>query len=256
MKNILKNPIIWVIIGGVVVLASLAYVNTMTQDDVAMKINDTTFTYNDLDKIINQVSQEFQMYGIQATKEEIIEEAINRATQEALLIEHANELGIEVSQEEIDDYFNEVMGMYGSEGEAEFLEDLKAQGFGSRQEIEKILATEVKINKLIDYYVEAEEITEEDLEEAYRDYSEQMGSFMAMQEIDEEIPSFEEMRESLKEELSHEKITPLILNKIEELKEGATIEIFFNVDDIDVNIPEVPEMQVQPQIDFEPEIIE
>ncbi len=224
MKNLIKMPWFWIIVVSVIIAGGIFYFSAKDDtDDVAISINDTNVSYSELAVVINQITQEFEMYGIESTEEEIREQAIERLIQQALLAEFLAEEGIDVSQEEINDLFMEIMETYGLENEEDFLIQLKEQGIESREKIDELLSFDVKMRKLIDLYKEEINISDEKLKETYDGYVEQM---MSTGRVDEEIPTFEESKEEIREMMIQEELDAIFSAKLEELKEKAKINIY------------------------------
>ncbi|MGM0438899.1 MAG: SurA N-terminal domain-containing protein [Patescibacteria group bacterium] len=232
--DILKKSWFWIIVVALIVAGGILYFNQ--QEDVALRVNDKTFTYSEFDSIVDQVTQELQMYGMEASSEDLREQAVDRAVQEALLVEHAEDKGVEVSDEEIDDQFDEFMEMYGAETEEEFLSQLETEGIESKEEVNDILKLEVQINKLIDLYSDEVEVTDEELEEAYDKYVDQMEQSEGVEGVEQEVSSFEEMEEDLRSNLIQQKATPLILDEIEKMEEDADIEVLVGEDYIEEGV--------------------
>ncbi len=248
--DIFKKAWFWIIIVAVIVAGGIVFYGTMDDaDDIAIRVNDETFTHEEFDQITEQIAQEYQMYGMPVDDEQIKEQAIDRAIQEVLLTQYADDEGLEVSQEEIDDKFDELMMMYGAQSEEEFLAQLQADGIEDRQEVDELLELELKINKLVDLYGEEVEISDEELEQAYSDYEEQMEQMQENQGIEEDIPSFEEMEADLEADLVQQQVTPLLLEKIDELRELADIEIYVDQEDVDVEAEEEDVDQMMPEGD-------
>ncbi len=260
MNNILKQAWFWILLVAVVIAGGILLSGTAEDEDVAIRVNDTTFSYNDFDNIVNQVTKEFEMYGMQASEEEIKEQAIDRAIQEALLVQYADEKELEATQQEIDSEFEELMMMYGAQSEEEFLTELEMQGIEGRKQVDKLIALEVKIGKLIENYKEDVEISDEEMQSAYENFKQQAEGLEGVEGMDQEIPSFEEMEDDLRNNLIQERVTPLLLEKIEELKELADIEIFIDEELIDIEEvspeDEMPIQQETPEIEIDPEDIE
>ena len=251
--DIFKKAWFWIIIVAVVVAGGILFF--ADSDDVALRVNDREFSQAEFDQVVDQVTQEFQMYGVPADDEQIREQAIDRLVQEALLLEYAEEKGLDASQEEIDDEFNQFMMMYGAQSEEEFLAQLEAEGFEDKAEVEDVLELEVQINKLIDIYSEEVDITDEELQQAYDDYVEQMEQMEGAE--GQEVPTLEEIEEDLRQNMIQEEATPLLLETIEELREEADIEILVDEEDVDAEIedPAMDEgMQMQPEGGEEMEI--
>ncbi len=233
--DIFKKAWFWIIVVAVVVAGAIVALN-LEQEEVAVRVNETTFSQAEFDSMVDQVVQEYQMYGMQVDDEEAKDQAIDRAIQEALLIELAEEEGFEASEEEIQEEFDQIMMMYGAQSEEEFMTQLEAEGFEDREEIDDLLAMEVQINKLVDLYGEDIEISDEEVREAYDQYAAQII------ESGQEAPEFEEMEAEIRESLIQEEVNALLLNKIAEMEEEADIEV--NVDQEDVEIEEEVEQEM------------
>ena len=230
------------------------------EGEEALIVNGETFSQEDLDRTVDQVTQELQMYGLDLGEEELRQEAIDRLIQEALLAQYADERGLDVTQEEIDDEFNELMMMYGIQSEEEFLSQLEAEGIEGRDQVDDLLGLEVQINKLIELYSEEVEVTDEEVNDAYDQLVAQMEG------VDEdEIPALDEVRGEIENDLIQQKVTPLLLDRIEELREEAEIEILVDMEDIDAEIEDPaindgiemqPEGGEEMEIEIDPEDLE
>jgi len=234
MNNLFKKPIFWIIfLGAIAIIGAILTIgkdSPAVEEDVALRVNNAVFSYGDFNVIAGQIAQELQMYGMQPTKEEIKNEAVNRIIQQVLLEGYAGERGIEATEEEIDRHLSELAILYGMESEEEFINQLKSQGFETAEEVRNLLRTEIKISKLIDLYSEDVNVTDQELRDAYQDYVGQI------EETDQEIMPFEEEKEGLKDGIIQERVMSMLLSKIEELKKGAKIEIFIKEDDLEVDI--------------------
>ncbi len=226
MENLIKKPLFWIVIALVLVVGGFLYIQgldeTVLDDDVVLRVNDIVFTNNDLKANIDQINQELQMHGVEATEQEIKEQAVENLIQQALIATYAMEKGLEASQEEIDQQIQEIMAMSGIQDEDEFLGYLEMQGIESVEAFRKLLSLEIKINKLISFHTEEIEISQEVLTESYDDYVSQMEA------LGEEPLSFEEVRDDIREELAQGEVIEIILKKIEELRNEVEIEIFLD----------------------------
>ena len=239
--DIFKKAWFWIIVVAVVVAGGILALNT-GQEDVALRVNETTFTQQEFDGIVDQVTQEYQMYGMEISEEDVREQAIDRAIQEALLMELASSEGLEASDDEIQQEFDQFMMMYGAQSEEEFLTQLEAEGFDDRDEIDDLLAMEVRLNKLVDLYGEDIEVTDEEVRDAYDEYAAQMA------DTDQEVPAFEELEGEIRDSLIQEQVNNILLDKIAEMEETADIEINVDQEDVEIEDPEMDqEMQIQPE---------
>ncbi len=259
MNELIKKNWIWGIVALIIIAVIFSFVlfnegnDTPSGEEIAIRINDETLSYEEFNNMMEQVSLEMQMYGVGLNEQELKDQTVEMLIQQILLGELAKQEGIEVTEQEINEYFDELMVMSGFEDKEDFLAQLEMQGFEDLKEIEDLLKIEIIVEKLVDFYKEEIDITEEDLESAYQDYLEIMG---------EEASSFEEMREQLKDSLIQEEITPLIFDKLDRLRETAEIEIFIDQEDIEIEIPEQPEItpedfgEPQGEMEITPEELE
>lgn len=220
--DIFKKAWFWIIVVAVVVAGGILVFNNL-EGDAAIRVNETTFTEEEFEGIVDQVMQESQMYGMEVGESEARKQAIDRAIQEALLMELASDEGLEASEEEVQEQFDEFMSMYGAQSEEEFLTQLEAEGFDDREEIDDLLSMEVRLNKLVDLYGEDIEVSDEEVDEAYDQYADQMT------EADQEVPDFEEIEGEIRDSLVQEEVNTLLLDKVAEMEETADIEV--NVDE-------------------------
>ncbi len=242
MDNLFEKSWFWIIFVGVVVAGLILVIgigDDPIDEDAAIRVNDQVISQQELDQYISQVSQEFQMYGMQIGEEEAKREAVQRAIQEALLRDYLDERDFEIDEEEVDRQYEELMTMYGAQTEEEFLAQMEMQGLSTRSEIEDILRFELKIEKLIDSYEEeVDEVTDDELQEAYDDYAARMEAMEGFEEMDQEVPTFEEMESDLRENLLQQRITPLILTRLDDLEEDADIEFFIDFEYEDLEVEE------------------
>ncbi len=247
MKKLIGKLAFWLII-IFVIFAGIAFTQTLIdegefsffereeaekEEDVALRVNGITYTFEEFEQTFERVAREIQMQGMEVTKEEVKENTVEMLVQEALLIEHAIDEEIEVTKEDIDDHVEEIMGMLGLQTEEELLEHLNAEGIEDREELEDLLEKEVLIMNLIDAYAEDVEITEEQVKEAYDEYIRQVEELGGIGGA-EETPAYEEIKGEIKESLAQEQVHPLIFAKLGEMKEGANIEVFITEESLEL----------------------
>ncbi len=227
MGKTIKNPLFWIVI--IFFILSGIYLFNLDKDDpfieredVAVEVNDVKFSFSDFDRVASQIKQEYMTQGVELSEKELEEIVVERLVQQALLMELADERGVEVSSEELEDYFQEIMAMYEMDDEDEFLGQLKEEGLGSRAEVNEILTSEIRVNKLLELFTEEVDVTQEEVEEAYDRFVQQVRDLEGV----EDIPSFEELEEEIIQSLTQEEVTAIILAKLEEMKENAVIKTY------------------------------
>ncbi len=213
MDNIFKKPWVWIIIVGLLVAGSILYLDTLEVEEgeeVVLRVNGTSFTQSEFDEVASMVRDNPDAYGA-STEEEIREEAIGVAVQQTLLLEHASDMGMDPTEEEVEAKIKEMMDVYDLT-EEELLEEMQM----TRDEAEEYFIMETKVNGLFQYYAEEIDITEEDIEQAYALYSAQ-----------QDMPPLDEVAEEINRALLENQVTSILLSKVEEMKEGAQIEVLF-----------------------------
>ncbi len=220
MPDFLKQGWVWIIIVAILIAgAIIIFRGEIEVDQTVLKVNQTPVTQSEFNSYIDQVIQEYQMYGMEPGEMELKADAVRTAIQRIVLLEYANEKEIVPSKEEIEDRYQEYkdqheMGMMPGE---ELLTLAQA---------EEDLIEIIKIEKLIELYGEEVEITDEDLERDYAEYLEQ-AEMMEM----EEILTFEEIKGDLEEYLIQERAIDAILETLDRLTQEAEVEIFIDIPD-------------------------
>ncbi len=255
MKKTIKSPLFWVLIIFLVLsgiyLFNLDEEEFFANEDVVVEVNGVEFSFDDFNRVLSQVQQQYMMQGMELSEEELREIAVESLVQQALLMELADEKNIDVSQEELEDYFQEIMTMYGMDNEEELLGQLKEEGLDTRAEVDEVLTSEIRVDKLVELFAEDVDVTQEEVEEAYNLFAQQVEEF----EGAEQVPSFEEVEEEIKESLIQEKVVPVILTKLEEMEESAEIKTYFE----EVSVEEAPsdvEMLDPEELEIEMEELE
>lgn len=137
-----------------------------------------------------------------------------------LLIQEANNRDYSASQEDVNATMDELVELYGMESREQLMTTLQEQGM-SEDEVMSQLETQSKINQLIAEESGDTTPTEEELQQAYDQMvaqQEQMGG-------DTEMPSFEEVKPMLEEQLSSQKESEATMTIVEELRSSADVTV-------------------------------
>ncbi len=191
-------------------------------EETVVSVDDVQFSYLEFKSIMEQVEMNSFFEGKTLTEEEIKEEALEMAINQGVLIKYAEQEGFTPSDGCIEDRFQEILEMYMMT-EEEFLSELKEEGIDSKAEINELLKAEIMVSRLYDSFVEKTEVEDSVIKEAYDEYVDGLREG----EVDEEeIPSFEEMEEMIKEGMKHEKAIDELFAKAEEIRGNFKVEIF------------------------------
>ncbi|WP_204497495.1 SurA N-terminal domain-containing protein [Aquibacillus albus] len=167
-----------------------------------------------------RAAMQSQMSGQEVNQDQLKQQIAESMIGQELLIQEANNSGFEASQEDIDETLNGLVEQNGLESKDEFMAALEEQGM-DEAEVMSQLEIQVKLDQLIASESGDIEPTEEELEEAYEQVKaqqEQMGG-------DSEVPSFEEVKPNLKQQLKSQKEAQVIQTLVEELRQNADVTV-------------------------------
>jgi len=164
MKNLFKKPIFWVVVLLIAITALFLFSDGdrfFEERRTAVRVNSEVSNFKEFNSVAGQVQWELSMLGQEATKETVKDQATERLIYSMLLREYAKKKGVDATKEEIDREFAKAMEDYGIEDESEFIEQLNEYGIETREDFERLLALEIKMEKLAkELFEENEEMTE------------------------------------------------------------------------------------------------
>jgi hypothetical protein len=240
MKNLLKESWFWIIGASLIVAVGILFFGgsvNLFENNTALIVNGEEYSKADFNSLIDKTASQYEMYGMETTKKDLKDQAVEQAVQEILLAELAENKGVEVTDEDVQEFTEELISMYGAADEEELVTMLKEQGLKDKEEMDGLFRKQVEIDKLIEIYSEDIEVTEDEVENYYQTYKEQAES------SGQEVPALEEVREDIKLSLIQERATQLILEEIEKMKEDAEIEVL--IEDKDIEKGTVSEEEVE-----------
>ncbi len=171
-----------------------------------------------------QMSMQAQMTGEEVDEEWLKEQTINSIIGTTLLVQESNARNYEASEEQVNDTLTELVDQYGFESEEELFSAFEEQGM-SEEEVRDILQTEVKVDQLIQEEAGDTTPSEEEMQKAY-DEMVAMQKQLSGDEEEIDIPSFEEMKSDIEQQLIFEKEREATNQLIEQLREKADITIY------------------------------
>lgn len=230
-QRIIYGSIAVVVALGMVFSATVVFFDFLAWEEgerapsgVVAVVNDEEIDREEFEMYYQNMKSMYEMQGIDVEDEEglrrqLQEQILSELISSALIIQEAEKEGLTVSQEEVQDNYQEILANYESQDQLEeelsyfnmTLDDLKDN---------------VRDNLLIEKYrafykqekVDEEEliVSQEELEERYEQHK----------LYQEEMPAFEEFEEELKDELKEEKLERSLANYLENLKAESDIEIY------------------------------
>lgn len=191
---------------------------SVTGEAVAI-VNGTEITQSELDQTFNQLKQTYEQNGINLG-EDGNQEQINRIKDSALeqlintklIVQSAEEGGYESTEEEITNQLEQITSQFPDE---EALNTALEANNTSLDQLRTELAKEIKMNKFITDNTPEVSVSEDELQAAYDQYSQQA----------EDIPSFEEVKGQIEQQLLNQKQQEQISDLIQTLRDESDIEI-------------------------------
>ncbi len=191
-------------------------------DDVVLVVNGTSITRAALNRVLQQTAQQTQMQGADPSDPEIrdliLQQAIDSLVNTELVRQAAEREGFEVTEEEIDERYNDVVANTGGLEEFEAaIAELGLTEEGIRQDVANELQIEAYLNSILEPQIE---ISDQDIEAFYatvQAQAEEQGDLA-------EFPPLEEVREQIRAQLASEQEQEIIESLLDDLRESAEIE--------------------------------
>ena len=187
--------------------------------DIVAVVNGDEITWAELESRASQMKMRYEMQGEAVTPEmedRIREMVLDNMIDEILLLQEALRQGFDVTEEEIDEAYEDIVARYDSEEE---LKSLLHEDGMTVEDLRDQIREQLIIMGYIDEYLEQKlgeeglEVTEEDVRELYERYSAQM----------EDFPEYDEVESYLREELEDQRYYDAISQLVADLREASTI---------------------------------
>jgi len=222
MKKLIIILLIILVIGGGLwyVLSGNKEGGLDLENGTAAIVNGEKIAQKDLQTQITQTKQMYPGQDLNLEQEKQLEaQILDQMIGSILLKQEANEQNIAVDQEEINSQMSQMIQNLG--GEEAFNEQLQSAGLTEKQ-----LRERMKEQVLVQKYIDSE-IPQQELEVTDEEIKTYFNQIMAQQGEGSELPSFEEMEESQKEQLrsqlKQQKQSLEVQQLIEQLKQEAEI---------------------------------
>ncbi|MDQ0298442.1 peptidyl-prolyl cis-trans isomerase SurA [Salibacterium salarium] len=195
--------------------------------DVVAEVNGEEITKDEFETSyegqFQQAAMQSQMTGQELDQDQLKQQVAESLISTELLTQEANNRDIEASQEEIDNTVSDLVEQNNLESKDAFLSTLEEQQGMSEEDVMSQVELQVKMEKLISEEAGDIEPTEEELQEAYDQVTAQQEQMSGEDGEEVEIPSFEEMKPDLKEQVKTQKESEASQTLVEDLREDADI---------------------------------
>jgi len=222
MKKLIIILLIVLVIGAGLwyVLSSDKGADLDLENGTAAIVNGEKIANKDLQTQITQTKQMYPEQDLNLEQEKQLEaQILDQMIGSILLKQEAKKQDIAVDQEEINSQMSQMIQNLG--GEEAFNEQLQSAGLTEKQ-----LRERMKEQVLVQKYIDSE-IPQQELEVTDEEIKTYFNQIMAQQGEGSELPSFEEMEESQKEQLrsqlKQQKQSLEVQQLIEQLKQEAEI---------------------------------
>lgn len=170
-----------------------------------------------------------QQGGEEMDETELKTQVADQLVDNRLLIQAAEEAGVEASDEDVDAILEGIAQENGMSSADEVIAALEEQG-QPEEEIREDAATQHKLDTYIAQEADIDEPSEEELREQYDEIVEQQSQAASDaggegEEEQAEIPPFEEVRDQLAEEATAEQENEAASEIVAELRDGADITV-------------------------------
>lgn len=170
-----------------------------------------------------QLQQAFMMQqGEDVDQAELKQQVAQQLVNNHLLVQTAEAAGISATDDDVASELEELAQANGLESTDELLEALEAQGM-TEDQVRQDIANQYQIDTYLEDKIDISEPTEEELQEQYDDIVEQLQA--EGQAGDEELPSFDEVRDMLVDDAKREQESEAIDSLLKELQGDADITI-------------------------------
>ncbi|MFC3040531.1 SurA N-terminal domain-containing protein [Virgibacillus xinjiangensis] len=195
--------------------------------EVVAEVNDTEITKEEFttayEAQFQQMAMQSQMTGQELDQEQLKKQIADSMVGTELLLQEAENRDYSVTEEEIDETLSELAERNGLGSKDELIAAFEEQGT-SEEEVISQVQTQVKLDKLIAEESGDIEPTEEELKEAYEQAKSQQEQ-MAGEEGGTEMPSYEDVKPQLKDQLKQQKEGEVTMALIEELRGNADVTV-------------------------------
>ncbi len=197
--------------------------NDVADEQVLAYVNEEPITNRDIATLVDQMSMQYQSQGMEVPEEmmeDLRKEALISMIRQRIMVQHAEDLEMEIEQQDIDEQFDESVAQFGGD-EEEMLAQVEQMMGLDKEDIEDDIQTTLLLQKLARAQ-ETTEVTEEEARERYQEFIEQS---TAMGQDESEIPPFEEVQDMIIEQLENEKMMQALEQVFEDLLDDTEIEI-------------------------------
>ncbi|MUV36491.1 Peptidylprolyl isomerase [Lentibacillus sp. JNUCC-1] len=198
--------------------------------DVVAEVNGEEISKGEFESLYTSQFQsaaaQAQMSGQELDQEQLKSQVAEGLIGQRLVIQEAENRGLEATDEAIEDTLNSIIERNGFESKEQLMEGLESQEI-DKEEFMSEVATQAKVDQLLAKESGNLEPTEEEVKEAYEGMKKQQEVLNSQGEEDgedaPEIPSFEDIKPQLKEKLYGQNEQEAYQKLIDQLREKGDV---------------------------------
>lgn len=192
--------------------------DTSDLPDIVAEVNGEEINQEDFlmtyEPQFQQMAMQSQMTGEEVDEEELRQMVLDSMINNKLLIQEADEQGIEASQEEIDQLLTDLAQQNGLGSSDEFLAALEEQGTPEDEVMDQV-AMQVKVDQLIANEAGDIDVSDAEVEEMYAQLEAQQ------EQSGGELPPLEDVRDEIEQEVINQQQNQFAQSLLEELRSDA-----------------------------------
>ncbi len=157
-------------------------------------------------KVMKQNGMEMKDKQLKQIKQRIISQLINTE----LLLQKANEAGIEATDKKVEEKYNAMTKDYSEEK----IDKLLKQNGTTKEQLKKDLAKQIKIDEYVAQNTEDVKVTDEEVQKRYD----------SMKKNNKEMPPLDKVKSTLKQQIQKSKQNQQVSKLLDELRKNSEIE--------------------------------
>lgn len=186
------------------------------QEDVVVIVNGEEISGNVYNSVARQLESTLAAQGHTTSEETsklIKEQALAVLVGNKVILQDAEEKGYKADEKTVEERLEELKGQFETPEAMD--KALKETGF-TLEDMELQIREQLIYEQYVAEEVKAGEVADEDVKKAYDGF---------VETSEEEAPAFEEMEPTIRKSLEEQKTQDAVLDRIEELKEKAEVEV-------------------------------
>lgn len=189
--------------------------------DVVAKVNGEEITAEELIENERYLVDYYSMMGlaIDGNEAQIRETALNQLINTKLVLQGAMEDDLVPTDEEVEEEYQSLVEQLTTYHENDNIEEIFEQFDTNEEEVKQDIRTDLTTKKYLEANIKVEEVTEEEIQQAYDDYVKQMES------LEQEADELENVKELIKQQIVGQKESEAQQKLIESLRDKSEIEI-------------------------------